>query len=409
MDSGGILSLSSVTVKDSESTSNTSGGGGIRSDGGSVTITNSAIYGNTAGAMGGGLNLAGVATITSTTIYNNIAGSGFKGGGIHILDPASETRVTINRSSIYSNTIASGNGGGISVIGAQEFSLKNSTVYGNSAANGGGLYVRGGTVNVTHVTFVDNRATNANGAGVRRQGGTLRLRNTIIANTTAADGTIRRDDCDGTLDQNRDNLIEDGSCSADHSGDPKLASLTTGPPPYYALEDDSPAIGEGHDTHCGEESTDQAGNTRPATSCDIGAVENSRSAPVPTDTPTPTATATLVPGDLTVNASCSLPDAITAANTDTATGGCPAGLAGADTITITQAGTSGGAITLSSQLAVNGTSSQDSIITINGGNFTVSGDDSVRVFLVQQYGDLTINNLTITDGRARQRRRNQGG
>ena len=47
---------------------------------------------------------------------------------------------------------------------------------------------------------------------------------------------------------------------------------------------------------------------------------------------------------------------------------------------------------------MNGSSSQDSIITIEGGNFTVSGDDSYRVFLVQEYGDLTINNLIVTNG-----------
>ena len=38
--------------------------------------------------------------------------------------------------------------------------------------------------------------------------------------------------------------------------------------------------------------------------------------------------------DITVNDTCSLKNAITAANTDTATGGCAAG-SGADTITLT--------------------------------------------------------------------------
>ena len=410
VDSGGILSLSNVTVKDSESTSSTGdGGGGIHIDGGNLTMSDSAIHGNSSANSGGGLDLQGTINITRSAIYNNTSAN--RGGGIQ--GNATSTNITIDRSSIYDNatgTDAGDFGGGI-FIGASgtTMTLKNSSVYNNTATRGAGLYVTNGTATVTHVTFAHNRATGANGAGVRRQSGILRLRNSIIANTTS-NGTTRRADCSGTLNQNRDNLIEDGSCSADHSGDPKLASMTTGTPPYYALEDDSPAIGAGHDTHCAAESTDQAGNTRPATACDIGAVENSRSEPLTDDTPTPTATATatatteMAMEPLIVNASCSLPDAITAANTDTATGGCPAGQTGADTITITEAGTTGGAITLSAQLEVNGSSAQDSIITINGGGFTVSGDDSVRVFLVQQYGDLTINNLTVTDGRA-----NNGG
>ena len=74
---------------------------------------------------------------------------------------------------------------------------------------------------------------------------------------------------------------------------------------------------------------------------------------------------------ITVNATCSLQDAITAANNDSATGGCIAGSAGSDTITITAAGTP---ITLSSQLVIQGSSSQRSIIVIEGGDFIINGN-----------------------------------
>ena len=74
---------------------------------------------------------------------------------------------------------------------------------------------------------------------------------------------------------------------------------------------------------------------------------------------------------LTVTASCSLTDAITAANSDTATGGCIAG-SGADTITLSAA------IALSAALP-----NITSTITIAGAGYSISGADSYRIFYVE--------------------------
>ena len=90
---------------------------------------------------------------------------------------------------------------------------------------------------------------------------------------------------------------------------------------------------------------------------------------------------------ITVNATCSLSDAITSANTDTATGGCVAG-SGADTITLT------GNITLSATLP-----NITSQITIAGASHSISGADRYRIFYVERNGDFTVNNLTLMNGR----------
>ena len=87
------------------------------------------------------------------------------------------------------------------------------------------------------------------------------------------------------------------------------------------------------------------------------------------------------------NGACTLWDAITAANTDAATEGCPAG-SGADTIT----------------LAVNLTLSADlpritSEITIEGANYDIDGNDEHQIFWIDG-GDLTVNNITLTGGKA---------
>ena len=88
-----------------------------------------------------------------------------------------------------------------------------------------------------------------------------------------------------------------------------------------------------------------------------------------------------------VDEACSLHDAIVAANTDSPAGGCPAG-AGADTIVLT------GDVTLSEALPV-----IESVIAIEGGGHTISGDGKFRIFDVDG-GSLTIRQLTLTHGQS---------
>ena len=85
------------------------------------------------------------------------------------------------------------------------------------------------------------------------------------------------------------------------------------------------------------------------------------------------------------NGTCTLWDAITAANTDTATNGCAAG-SGADTITL------GVNITLEDHLP-----DITSEITIEGADYDIDGNDDNGIFFVDD-SDLTINEITLTGG-----------
>jgi predicted outer membrane repeat protein len=101
---------------------------------------------------------------------------------------------------------------------------------------------------------------------------------------------------------------------------------------------------------------------------------------------------------ISVGGGCTLADAITAANTDTATGGCTAG-SGADTITLS------GDVILTS---VNNTTSGGnglplitSTITIEGAGFTIARDPGApdfRILYVEVSGNLTLNDTTVTGG-----------
>jgi len=104
---------------------------------------------------------------------------------------------------------------------------------------------------------------------------------------------------------------------------------------------------------------------------------------------------------ITVGGSCTLVDAITAANTNTATGGCAAG-SGADTITLS------GNVVLTSvnnsnTQGANGLPVVTSAITIAGNGATISRAGSspdFRIFEVVSTGDLTLNDTTISGGRS---------
>ena len=90
--------------------------------------------------------------------------------------------------------------------------------------------------------------------------------------------------------------------------------------------------------------------------------------------------------DIRLSSSCTLADAIIAANNDRAEGSCPAGR-GADTIALSQD------ITLDGGLP-----KITSDITIEGNGYAISGDNRWRIFY-NDGGALTINNLTMTKGR----------
>ncbi len=99
--------------------------------------------------------------------------------------------------------------------------------------------------------------------------------------------------------------------------------------------------------------------------------------------------------DAAVNGNCTLREAIVAANTNAAVDACQAGAAGADTITFS----GNGVITLNSGLP--GITGAGGPLTIDGGgDITVSGNALYRVFHVYTGGELTLQNLVVSQGYA---------
>lgn len=108
-------------------------------------------------------------------------------------------------------------------------------------------------------------------------------------------------------------------------------------------------------------------------------------------------TITVFAADITVDDDCSLENAIRAANDQDQVGSlnsCETGdedAAAVDTITIDVSGTNDGTIVLTSTLSIT------TPISIAGGGFIISGDDSVQIFNVDGTS-LSITSLTVTAG-----------
>lgn len=107
---------------------------------------------------GGGIANFRILEVQNSKIYNN---SGYDGGGIY----ARTGTLTVQNSEIYSNT-ATRNGGGISIPWGYASSIVNTTIWGNQAKSGGGVYIYdlGGYYDTTGEHFFGNVTISGNTA-----------------------------------------------------------------------------------------------------------------------------------------------------------------------------------------------------------------------------------------------------
>ena len=164
---GGIYNTGHLTITNSFINNNSApnvsfsgGGGGISNGGGTVTLINSTVDGNSTDNVGGGIHIdSGVVSLINSTVGNNTAKNG---GGIFNGGLGSGT-LKIIQSTIDTNTStstdSSGGGGGIeNFMGVA--TLINSTIYFNFANGSGGglLNDTSGTSSLYNVTVAWNYA-----------------------------------------------------------------------------------------------------------------------------------------------------------------------------------------------------------------------------------------------------------
>ncbi|MEG5067612.1 choice-of-anchor Q domain-containing protein, partial [Microcoleus sp. B3-A4] len=282
---GGGISNNSGTVNVTNGTFSSNGafsGGGISNNGpGSVKIANSTFYGNYgvrftsgfSGAVNGAaiFNIGGTVEVTNSTLFRNGAGGG-SGGGIYNGEGGT---VKVTNSNISENTVGGffdrGTWGGGIYNDNGTVEVTNSTLSGNEifskGGRGTGIYNKAGTVTLTNSTISGNKANpdtynsfpsilpDPISSGAIWNGGTLNVKNTIVAQNTAATNP----DVSGSFASGGYNLIGNGTGSTGFTAvgdlvgtaaapiDPLLNPLADngGPTQTVALQPGSPAINGG--------------------------------------------------------------------------------------------------------------------------------------------------------------------
>jgi hypothetical protein len=269
---GGIAQLiANLTVSDCVITGNTAfgttsvngSGGGIYDPNGSLTVKDSIVTGNTAeqnapyGGYGGGIFVSGNAlSIQDSTLSGNHADNA--GGAVEIVynGPTLIEDTTVSGNSASGSSPTNGNGGGIEVIGQHaDVSINNSTLFGNQARYGGGLFAsqpEGHQLTVRGSTIAGNSATISGGGGFRPPAATApQLLDTIIGQNSGPTAP----DLSGTFD-GAFSLIQNPAGAAINEtvpgsnitgADPQLGPLANngGPTATMALTATSPAVDKG--------------------------------------------------------------------------------------------------------------------------------------------------------------------
>ncbi|MEX0753578.1 MAG: choice-of-anchor Q domain-containing protein [Actinomycetota bacterium] len=227
-----------------------------------VALVGNVIVGTTSQAIGGGLFVgAGTdVTLTDSTVAGNEAD---RGTGIFV----STGTLRVERSTISGNA---GRVGGIVTFGT--LLLLNSTVSGNtSTIGGGGVAVSGGAAAISQATIANN-----DGADVTQTTGAMSLQNSIVggacsltggANSSFGGNAESGDTCEFLDDSDRQDATVALKPIADNGG----PTLT------HALGTASDALGLANGSfHVGCSDTDQRGVPRGGDPCDSGAYELAR-------------------------------------------------------------------------------------------------------------------------------------
>jgi CSLREA domain-containing protein len=300
-----------------------------------VTIAGLRISGGNTTGSGGGISSTSKLNLLDVTLNGNTAGT--NGGAIFHSNPSTTTDPLSLRNVTITGNTAAGRGGGIAYNSVDNSFFKNSTIVGNTGDSD------------------ESGSPEDTGAGINNFGsGVTQISNTILAGN-GVPGVDGGDECSANVTSGNNNILGDGgNCTSFTLGTNDLVgSFFGGEVPadlgglgnyggtVWTMQPNrtSPAINRGYlsgpGTTC--ESTDARGlvsasfNRPQEGRCDIGAVEYLNPGP---QTLTPTTQADQLDLSPTFSGPCSLREAVTATNTNQATGGCPAGTTASDTINV---------------------------------------------------------------------------
>ncbi len=186
----GDLDVDQCGFSDNVATGNSSRGGAIYLKTGTLTVSDSQLFGNQARADGGAIYCTAASLIvTDCSVYENTCQTDHGGGICNETSSGKDTILT--RNVICDNSISSSDyGGGIYLFWIGDVTLVNNLVYGNSAGYGGGLHITtatGTTNTLTNNTISLNRASRQGGGIYCVNNSDPVINNTILWDNAAAD------------------------------------------------------------------------------------------------------------------------------------------------------------------------------------------------------------------------------
>jgi predicted outer membrane repeat protein len=247
---GAILNTGALSVSGSRFLDNSAGTrGGALASHGDTTVELSTFSGNEARGIGGAIfSAANLKVDRSTLIGNQAKASSGGGGGIAYLPNPIGNLLMVTESTLNGNRAIEG--GGIYARGDAIYT--NSTLSGNESSGlGGALYHQAGRSFMRFMTVANNLSKSARTGGIHTEFGTLSLQNTLLSNPSVAGSSFN---CSGDtfeIVSLGNNLSSDDSCRESfvaagdkNNVDAKLGRLDNngGPTRTHLPQADSPAL-----------------------------------------------------------------------------------------------------------------------------------------------------------------------
>jgi predicted outer membrane repeat protein len=238
---GAVSATLSIALSEIDGNSSGLGGGGVSMNFGTLQIVESRFAGNEAAGHGAALEFwNGELTMNGGYFFDNatdavgddasggalslrnlpiaaIEDSVFSGNRAELAGGAiyawGTTELTISRTEISRNAVPAGAGGGVLLAGSATMEMRDSTVAGNLAVQGGGIDASGGFA-ITNSTISGNRATGGTGGGIASSVGFEMVHVTLSRNQATSGGALWYGGFGGSPPQAYNLLFSDNSATA---------------------------------------------------------------------------------------------------------------------------------------------------------------------------------------------------
>lgn len=191
---GGVyINGGNFTLNDGSITANSSvEGGGVYLNNGNFSLVRGDISGNTVTGNGGGVYLVGEDCeyrLKNGSITGNEAKNG---GGVYLANGSFILAEDINDTGSISSNSASGDGGGVYIAGDGDFTMNGGTVKENetTSGNGGGIFLNGGSFFMVNGYIADNSSKSDGGGICILNGGSFTMNNGDITGNGKKTGTV---------------------------------------------------------------------------------------------------------------------------------------------------------------------------------------------------------------------------